>query len=81
VYAVAKGSYAHGEISLDRVRLKLAPSSGPHRAGDLDPTPGDGNRFSFRNVVSFRITHDEQSQEACQSREIILFATRIVANF
>jgi hypothetical protein len=36
--------------------VRLALSKGPDRVGaPLPPTPEDGNRSSFRNVVSFRI--------------------------
>jgi hypothetical protein len=42
-------------------RLRLALSNGPSRAGVSDPLPGDGNRFTCRNVVFFRTPDDGQS--------------------
>jgi hypothetical protein len=33
--------------------LRLGLSKGPHRVGILVPSPEDGNRSTFRNVLSF----------------------------
>jgi hypothetical protein len=57
----------YGNMTLVLQWLKLAPSKGPNSVGASLPSPEDGNRFSFQNIIFssyFRTQDHGQSLES-----------------